>query len=132
MNLSDVLANVTAGGIVSAVFIILALIEFTPIKVSPLQWIGRRLNKETLDKVKQIEKKLDDHVAQSLRTKILFFQDDILANKPKTKEQWKEAVVAITTYEKYCVDNEIENGLCKQANEFIIDEYQKKLKNRQI
>lgn len=129
MPLNEVLSNINTGGIVATLVIILSLVEIVPVKLSPLQFIGRRLNKETLDKVKGIEGKLDEHVAQSYRSKILSFQDDILAQKRKTKEQWKEVVNAIYKYEKYCTDNSIDNGLCKEASEFLTDEYQNRLHN---
>lgn len=129
MDLASLFKEVTAGGIVAGLVIIFSLIEIAPIKVSPLQWVGKRLNKETLDRVEQIEKKLDNHIAQSLRTKILGFQDDILDNKTKTREQWKEVVNAITTYDRYCNDNHIDNGLCKQASQFLLTEYQNRLQN---
>lgn len=129
MNVFEMFTSINAGGVVAVLVILTMLIEVAPIKVSPLQWLGRRLNKETLDRVAQIEKKLDNHIAQSLRTKILAFQDDILGKKDKTREQWKEVVNAITTYERYCEDNHIDNGLCKQASQFLLTEYQNRLQS---
>lgn len=106
-----------------------SLIEIAPIRVSPLQWVGKRLNKEANDQIEKIGKKLDEHIAQSLRSKILQFQDDVINNVPKTVEQWKEVVHAIDAYEAHCRDNGINNGLCKQASKFLLKEYQKKLNN---
>lgn len=130
MTLASVLSELGAGGIVAVLVVFLGLVEIVPIKISPLSWIGKRLNKDTLEKVSNMEKKLDMHIAQDYRTKILNFQDDILANKAKTKEQWKEIINAITTYEVYCEDNKITNGLCAQANEFLKEEYRERLRNR--
>lgn len=130
MTLASVISELGAGGIVAVIVMALGLIEIVPIKISPLSWIGKRLNKETLNKVAAMEKKLDMHIAQDYRTKILNFQDDILASKSKTKEQWKEIINAITTYEVYCEDNKIANGLCKQANEFLKEEYKIRLRSR--
>lgn len=129
MNVANLMEEVSAGSIVAIVIIILSLIEFVPIKISPLAIIGKRLNKETLDKVEGIEKKLDEHVAQSLRTKILNFQDDVVGGLNKTKEQWVEVVNAIYKYEKYCEDNKINNGLCKEASQFLLNTYQYKLQH---
>lgn len=130
MSVVEFFQNLSTGSFVAGLVLIAGFVEIVPVKVSPLQWIGRRLNKETLDKVKKIEEKLDQHVAQSYRNKILSFQDEILANKKKTREQWKEVIVAITAYEEYCKKNEVENGLCAQANEFLEEEYQRRLSKR--
>lgn len=128
MTLASVFENATAGGIVAVAVIILSLIEIVPIKISPLNWLGKRLNGEALKRIKDLESKLDEHIAQSYRTKILKFQDDIVDGKSKTKEQWKEVVNAISNYESYCEVNKIKNGLCAQASSFISKEYQRHLK----
>ena len=65
MTVGEVLTNVSAGGILSVIVLILSLIEITPIKISPLKWIGKRINKEKIEKVDKFEKKLDEHIAQS-------------------------------------------------------------------
>ena len=36
------------------------VIEVTPIKLSPLRWIGNRLNKNTNEKIDKLEKRMDD------------------------------------------------------------------------
>lgn len=108
----------------------MVVIEVSPIHINPIAWIGKKLNKDTLDKVKEMNSKLDEHIAQSYRNKILTFQDDILCGKNKTLEQWKEVINAITAYEKYCNDNNIKNGLCKQASVFLDNEYKERLKTR--
>lgn len=130
MNVYEMFGHVTAGGFVAVLVIIMSLVEIAPIKLSPLQWIGKRINKQTLDRVAKIDKKLDEHIAQSYRTKILSFQDDILAGCPKTKEQWFEVTNAITLYTEYCEDNDIKNGLCHQASIFLSAEYQRRLATR--
>lgn len=130
MTIAEVFDRLNTGGVVATLVIILSLVEITPIKLSPLQWIGSRVNKTTLDKVGEIEHKLDAHIAQSYRTKILSFQDEVLAGTPKTREQWKEIINAITQYEAYCTQNKISNGLCRQASNFLMDEYNRRLQSK--
>lgn len=36
------------------------VIEVTPIKLSPLRWIGNRLNKNTNEKIDKLEKRMDE------------------------------------------------------------------------
>lgn len=35
------------------------VVEITPIKISPLRWIGNRLNKNTNEKIDKLEKRMD-------------------------------------------------------------------------
>lgn len=132
MTVAEVFENISAGGILSALVIILSLIEITPIKVSPLKWIGKRLNKETIEKVDKFEKKLDEHIAQSYRDKIMGFQEDLLRSglSNRTQETWAEIINACEAYEKYIKDYDIPNGLCEQAINFIKESYHTCLINR--
>ncbi len=126
--------NITAGSVVSILVMILSLVEITPIKLSPLAWIGDRLNKrqsEKLDalnkRVDKIEGKQDDHIAQSYRDKILMFQDDLLTTtrKDKTQEAYDEVLDACEAYETHCKKNDIKNDKCTLAIGFIKREYQR-------
>lgn len=129
MTLIEFISSISAGGVVAVLVIILSLIEIVPIKVSPLAFIGKRLNKETLERVKTLEKTLNEHTAQSSRSMILNFDEELTRNNPKTKEQWKTVVNAIYDYEKHCNENKITNGFCEEASKHILTEYQKRLQN---
>lgn len=123
-------SNVNTGGIVAGIVILLTLVEITPIKISPLAWIGRRLNKETLNKVENVEKKLDEHIAGSYRSAIFKFCDDVQTGVPKNKEQWKEIINAISKYREHCEANNVNNGLCEQASEYLEEEYHEHLRKK--
>lgn len=114
------------------IIVLSVFIEISPIKLNPIRWLGNILNKDILEATKRTEKKLDEHIAQSYRNKILQFMDDIVEGKRKTKEQWNEVVVAISSYENYCQDNKIHNGLCTQASEFLLEEYKQRLKEKKF
>ena len=73
------------------IFIIISLfVEIVPFKVNPIGWLGDRLNAPMYKKVAKIESKLDEHIAQSYRNKILAFQDLLLSQSYTefTKEQY--------------------------------------------
>lgn len=120
--LYEFITELTIGGWFS-IFIILSLfVEITPfIKVNPVAWLGERLNAPMYKRVNQIERKLDEHIAQSYRTKVLSFQDALLVQGyiTFTKEQYDEVLLAITNYEKYCEDNNINNDKCTLAIKYI-------------
>lgn len=117
----ETISSLTVGGWL-AVFVILSLlVEVTPIKINPVGWLGERLNAKMYQRVDKIEAKLDQHVAQSYRNKILAFQDNLLIEGSSmfTKEQYDEVIESITFYEKYCEDNEIDNDKCVLAIRYI-------------
>lgn len=161
MNLADLLDHLSAGSIVSIVVLLGMFIEITPVKFSPLNWLGKRLNRATLEKVEKIEQeqtklsdkineqkgiqesviytinnqgdllvkldsKLDEHVAQSYRTKILGFQTSLIVNGlgSHTMEEWTEVIDACTKYENFVAENKIENGKCCDAIRFLENTYQ--------
>lgn len=130
MNAFEFIESISAGGFVAGLVIVLSLVEISPIKVSPLAWVGRRLNKETLDKVSEIEVKLDDHIAGSYRSAIFKFCDDVQTGVPKNREQWKEIINAISKYRTHCEVNKVSNGLCEQASEYLEEEYQEHLRKK--
>ena len=114
-NLYNFVSNLTIGGWLSIVIICSLFIEITPfIKINPIEWLGKRLNAYMNKRVDKIEKKLDEHIAQSYRTKILDFQDSLLKNPTNyrgfTKEQYDEVIDSISIYERHCKENKIDNG----------------------
>lgn len=131
MRLSEIINNFSTGGFVTFIIVILSLIEITPIKISPLSWIGKRANKEVIDRVEKIEQKLDEHIAQDYRSKIMHFQSTLIREgvDDHTMEEWKEVIKACKDYEEYCKDNNIDNGYCVEAISFIRSSYQMCLKD---
>jgi len=125
MNLNELMTQISAGGVVSVLVIILSLVEISPVKISPLAWIGKRVNQATLDTVKEMEKKLDDHIAQSYRTKILDAQDSLLRGERFSQEQFSEILDACTAYEDYVEKNVIKNGKVEHAIKYINHKYDK-------
>lgn len=121
MTLLEFFKNLSMGGWMSVFIILATLIEITPIKINPIGWLGRKLNADMYKRVDKIESKLDVHVAQSYRTKILNFQDKILVKGANsfTKEQYDEVLDAVQEYEKYCSENKVQNHKCNLAIGYI-------------
>lgn len=131
MNVVEFFKNLTMGGWVGLIVVLSMLIEIVPIKINPIQWLGNRLNTGVMKRVDAIEQKVDSHIAQDYRSKILGFQNGILINGFDfyTQEQYSEVLEAVNEYEKYCKDNNIKNGKCILAIEFIERCYKKCLQN---
>lgn len=133
MTLLEIIQKINVGGFLSVAVILLSLIEIVPIKIcplSPLKWIGKRINSEAISRLDNVEKKLDEHIAQSYRNKILSAQNKLLMGQMFTMEEFDEIIEACENYEQYCKDNKIPNEKCKLAIQYIYDYYQTCKTNR--
>lgn len=99
--------------IAAAVAGVMTIIQVSPIKFDPWSalagWIGRAINREMMENVKNMRDTLNDHIvkdderyAKQCRLRILRFNDEILQQKFHTKEHFDEILDDITEYERYC------------------------------
>ena len=131
MTLLEFFKQLSMGGWVALFVVLSMLIEITPIKINPVQWLGNRLNTSMLKRVDAIEKKVDEHIAQDYRNKILDFQNGLLLRGHEfyTQEQYSEVLESIGNYEDYCKANNVTNDKCMLAIEYIERCYKKCLNN---
>ena len=115
MNLEEILLG--GGG---AMLVAMTLIQISPIKLDPwsavARAIGRAINKEVLAKLGEMEETqadtrriLDDHIkvdderaADTHRTRILQFNNELLRDIPHTREEFIEILAEIDYYERFC------------------------------
>ena len=87
--------------------------------------------------VNEVEEKLDDHIKKSgeedainIRNRILRFSDEIIIGQEHTKEHYRDVLLTIDQYEKYCIDHpEFPNNRCLIAIENIKEEYKEKCRD---
>ena len=118
--------------------VVLSLIQISPLKLDPWTWIGNAFNKDVLAKIETIEKRIekveegvdlannkcDQYSAQreedkvvATRRRILNFNDELIWEKPHSKETFDQVLRDITYYESYCDSH---RGFCNsQANAAI-------------
>ena len=133
MSILNIIKSLHSGNIVAIAVLILGLVEVTPIKIcplSPLKWIGKRVNADTNERLEKVEKKLDEHIAQSYRNKILEAQNKLLSGHVFTLEEFDEIIDACSNYETYCKENEVPNEKCKLAISYIYHCYKSCQDNR--
>ena len=121
------------GGIV---FILLTLVEITPIKINPWSWVGKKvgrmLNGEVLNEVNNLKQELTDHKAKSeerhatlCRAHILRFGDEVLHGIPHSKEAYDNILLDIDSYEEYCEKHPgYKNNIAVQTIKHIKRKYQ--------
>ena len=134
MNLKEILMG--GGGIL----VILTLVQVSQIKINPWSAISklfsRAVNGKVLQKLDDMEKKLDRHIttddrrtADGHRSRILHFNNELLRNIEHTKEEFVEVLAEIDAYERYCEDSpDYPNNRAVLAIENIRDNYKERLK----
>lgn len=99
---------------------LLSLVEVSHIKINPwsslAKWLGRAINGEVLESVaeakkaqKETRRALDEHIraddernADTLRMRILHFNNELLRGDRHTREDFIEILAVIDAYEQYC------------------------------
>lgn len=124
LNLIQLKDGATIGVFVLLVF--LTCVQIAPIKINPWDWIfsriGKKLNKDILDKVNTIEKKLDNHIKEdeeakldSTRRYILSYANSCMLGKKHTREEFEFVIAKCDYYETYVESNFIRNGVAVSA-----------------
>ena len=89
-----------------------------------------------LDKLAEVEKKLDKHIAEDAeckadesRARILRFGDEVRQGQHHTAEHWVDILRDVDRYEDYCSGHpKYENNRAVQTIEFLKDVYSEHLK----
>ena len=115
MNIQEILLS--GGGVL---FVLLTLIEITPIKINPwsrlAKGLGRAINADVIKSLEEVKKtqtetrqRLETHISTDevrevdhCRTRILRFNNELLRDIPHTKEEFIEILKDIDDYERYC------------------------------
>jgi len=100
---------------------VLSLIEITPVKFSPIEWLGTKLNKTTNKKIDTLSEKVENYHQEEAKILISDFVQDIKNGEEKSKTQWISIMNLATEYVNKGWNSEV-----KQDAIFIEKEYQKK------
>lgn len=125
MKLNEIISNLNFGNISIICFLILSLVEISPIKINPwsmlIRWFARLLGISDLkteiaqvrNRMYELEKKIDNmkiseeekeqlKEALAARRRILRFNDEILLKIKHSKEMFNDILKDITDYDNYC------------------------------
>ena len=125
MKLTELLSQLNLGNLSILLFLVLSLVEISPIKVNPwsvlIKWIAKLLGIVELkteivqvrNRMDELEKKIDQmkiseeeksqlKEALSARRRILRFNDELLLKIKHSKEMFNDILKDITDYDNYC------------------------------
>lgn len=133
MTLLEILELAGSGGMI--IFLLLMLIEWTPIKVNPIGWFGERFNTSTKKEIQKVNDNLTEsinevkhelyaHEAEGFRRTILSFADEIMRGKIAPHDMWRDVLKMCTKYEHLIDTQGLINGDATEAIEYLRDEYQ--------
>lgn len=128
------------GPIVLVIFAVMTLLQVTPIKINPwsaiFKWLGKQLNADVIKKIDQVEKRLDEHIEESKenelqtrRASILDFSSSVIRGVNYHREKFDFMIKECDSYEKYCKENNIKNGVAEASIAEIRRIYQEHLRN---
>lgn len=124
------------GGLLVA---LLTLVQIMPLKINPwsaiAKAVGRAVNADVLRELDTVTRKLDTHIrvddernADSYRTRILQFNNELLREIMHTREDFIEILAVIDDYERYCREHkEYKNNRAVCAIENIKRVYMERL-----
>lgn len=120
--MQEIVSHIVA--ISPAVLLILGLfIQIAPVKVNPISWLGRELNKDTLERVDKLEKHIDSNRMKSIRWELLDFANSCKNNRKHSKDEFLHIIDIHTEYEELCELNDFTNGVVDVEYDYILEVY---------
>lgn len=107
------------GYITTAIIVLGMFVEIIPVKISPLAWLGKRLNKSTNDRLDKLEKKVEDNDIDTIRNRILASEALLRKGEIFTEKQWENLYQDITKWNNYHNTHQELNGFLKVVIENI-------------
>ena len=96
MKLNEFLNQLNLGNLSILLFLMLSLVEISPIKINPwsalAKWLRRELSLDTIE----------DDLMDSRRTRIIRFDDELIEKREHRKDMFDAILVDCDKYEKYC------------------------------
>ena len=132
-----------AGGAVALFFILLSLIQISPIHINPwdaiFTWLGKKLNIGLEKRLSALEGRLDTlqkHVQDlwicSHRQSILTFARECRSDIAHDSEEWTNILNICEEYEHYTQENAVTNGVVRENTRYIRELYQQLSREHRI
>ena len=125
-----------AGWAVVLIIVLLSFIQISPIKINPwdkiFAWIGRKLNEEVEDEIRELKKEIRDLWINNHRQSILTFARECRAEIPHSAEEWSHVLNLCEEYEKFCEKNDVTNGVVRENTLYVRQLYQQLARDHRI
>lgn len=132
MTITEVFEKITAGEMagwaLAALFVLLSLIQVSPLKLNPWDsifgWFGRKANGATIKRLEEVEKQINDMWINDHRQKILTFARECRCDITHSSDEWTNVLNMAEEYERYVHEKNITNGIITQDTQYLRKLYQ--------
>lgn len=133
MPVTEFWEKLTVGGVagwaVVLIILLLSFIQISPIKLNPwdklFAWLGRKLNEDVEEKMKELKKEIRDLWINNHRQSILTFARECRSDISHSAEEWSHILNLCEEYEKFCEKNEVTNGVVRENTLYVRQLYQR-------
>ena len=140
MTIVEIVNKMTAGELagwaVVLLILLFSMIQISPLKLNPwdsiLGWIGKKVNGDIHDQLKELKKQVSDLWISAHRQSILTFARECRANIDHDAEEWNHILSIADEYEVYCAKNTVSNGVVKADTKYVRDLYQELSREHKI
>lgn len=103
--------------------------EVSKIKVNPisfiLQWVGKRMFEPFNDKMKELERTIDENKIDTIKWEILEFANSCRNNRRHTKDEFEHIISQNDKYHKLLEKYKMENGVFDAEYAYILRLYKR-------
>lgn len=121
--------NIDGGHIVLIVSAASIFFEVSKIKVNPisflLKWAGKRMFEPFSDKMKELEKTIDENKIDEIKWEILEFANSCRNNRRHTKDEFDHIIAQNDKYHKLLDKYNMENGVFDAEYAYILRLYKR-------
>ena len=140
MTIKEFLNQLTVGGVagwaIGAVFLLLSIIQISPLKLNPwdniLGWFGKKINGQTREEMTELRKQVKDLWINDHRHAILTFARECRGGIDHNAEEWNYLLNVCEEYEAFCEKNDVVNGVVRQNTRYIRELYQELSREHRI
>lgn len=116
------------GWALAALFVLLSLIQISPLKFNPwdniFAWAGKKMNGATEKRLQEVEKQVSDMWINNHRQCILTFARECRSNISHSSDEWSNVLNVAEEYEQYVEEKHITNGIINQDTQYLRKLYQ--------
>ena len=117
---------ITASGL--GLVALMSLIQISPIKLNPwdniFDWLGRKLNRETDERLTKLQDQVQGMWINSHRHTILRFARECRAEIEHSSDEWTNVLNTAEEYEAFVKSHDITNGVITQDTVYLRNLYQ--------
>lgn len=129
-------AGEMAGWAITALILLMSLIQVSPIHLNPWDrifgWVGKKTNGATEKRLSELEKQTREMWINQHRQSILTFARECRAGVQHDSEEWANCLNQCATYETFIKEKNYPNGIVQSNIDYVRNLYQELSREHRI